>query len=413
MRWVINDGAVKDCLCYVQKRISTTQVTEACEPISLYSGTVRMIRRDIMEVSIERAVISGILSHVLAHKREVSGLLLGTSYPDGKILVSDFVVYKEVGSEDQIEIPPGFLAATRQDLEGKKKYIIGWYHSHPQRNAFISRTDERTQRNLQQFNNKFISLNLAFREENRRELKTITEIICYNLKSDGKPEFFSIQIADRSSSEVAIGEIKSDIEKAKTAVNDLKTAMNSHELRTEFVPPILKFNAVVNDMIMKMAEEIEKVEFEKLPEIEEKSKRILKENDEVRQLNTDFEDQMEKLKRAAGREIRKIKGQKEEIENKLRKELEEVRNESIRVKRENEGLKYEKRRVENEKNNLVRRVGRLESENSELQKKIKDLEEESVKYFEESDIDSQRSKRHKDDPDKDEIKIRRAWEESP
>lgn len=330
-----------------------------------------------MDILIERTVISGILSHALVHKKEVSGLLLGPNPSSEKISVSDFVVYQEVGQEDQVEIPASFLAKTRQDLEekGGGKYIIGWYHSHPHRNAFISRTDERTQMTLQQFNSNFISLNVAFREEDGGKSKLITEVICYRLGSDGKPQYFPLQFKEKFSSEVALGEINADIENVRKSLENLKSIANSDELRREFILPITKFNLLLNRIILKMAQEMDKLEFGKLPDIEEKSKKIENENENVKQKNLNLEEELRKTNETV-KYLQDTKVQKEKDEQNLRKELETFRNECIKRGEENKKLRDENKKVMDEKMEFLRRISKLESDNSELQKRIKDLESE-------------------------------------
>lgn len=345
-----------------------------------------------MQISIERAVISGIISHALAHKREVSGLLLGPGLADERILVSDFVVYKVVGSEAQVEIPVNFLAKIRESLDEKKKYIIGWYHSHPQRNAFISRTDAETQKRLQQFNDNFVSLNVACREENGDKSKTITEIICYKLRSDGKPEFFSIQIVDRFSSDVAVGEVRADIEKARTVLDDLRGILDSSELTAEFVQPILRFNRTIDKIILVIAEEVERLQSTKLPDIEEKTKKIQEENENIRENNRQLTEESAKLteelanvKRIARERLLDMKTQTEKREQELTKELQTTQNEYIKNREENKNLKDEIRKVAQENRGLLKRLSILETENSELRKEIKELKEErfEVEIFEE------------------------------
>ena len=320
-----------------------------------------------MQISIERAVISGIISHALAYEKEVSGLLLGPSLTDGKVLVSDFVVYRVVGSEAQVEIPPDFLAKVREALEGKKKYIIGWYHSHPYRNAFISRRDAETQNRLQQFNSNFVSLNVAYKEENGEKSKTITEMICYRLGSNGKAEYLPIHIIDRYASDVALGEIKADIEKARTMLEELKGIIDSQELQTEFIQPILKYNIIIEKIVLMIAKEIEMLQREKLPDIERKNKKIGEENESLKQ---DLQEANEKANY-----LKEKKDQMERTERELRDDLQAIKNRDIIHEKEIKDLGDENKRINKENEELLRRISKLVAKNSELEKKIKELEE--------------------------------------
>ncbi|MBU7019066.1 MAG: Mov34/MPN/PAD-1 family protein [Theionarchaea archaeon] len=320
-----------------------------------------------MQISIERAVISGIVSHALAYEKEVSGLLLGPSLTDGKVLVSDFVVYRVVGSEAQVEIPPDFLAKVKEALEGKKKYILGWYHSHPQRNAFISRRDAETQNRLQQFNSNFVSLNVAFKEENGEKSKTIIEMICYRLGSGGKAEFLPIRITDRYASEVALGEIKADIEKARAMLEELKGRLDSNELRTELIQPLLKYNIIIEKIVLMMAKEVEILQRVKLLDIEKKNEEIGRENENLKQELQETNETVNYLNEK--------KEQIERIERELRNDLQSTKNDNILRKGEIRDLNNENRRVKKENEELLRRVSKLLSDNSELEKKIKELKE--------------------------------------
>lgn len=314
-----------------------------------------------MQISIEKGVISGIISHALAYRKEISGLLLGSGLADESVLVSDFVVYGAVGSEAQVEIPSDFLAKTRESLEEKKKYIIGWYHSHPQRNAFISHTDERTQATLQQFNSRFFSLNVAFREESD-ERKVVVEIICYRLGRNGNHEFLPLNIMHELPSEIASGELRADLERAKTYLMNIQEALQLPVLDVESLQPALEFDTILTRAVASITSETRRLQSKILPEIEEKRRKVEEENYLIKA-------EFEKIRRIAKARIQELRNENEKKEQERRK----FQNEYIKGREENKKLRDEIRGIKEQNEALLRRVSKLENEKSELIKNLDDL----------------------------------------
>jgi proteasome lid subunit RPN8/RPN11/predicted nucleic acid-binding Zn-ribbon protein len=317
-----------------------------------------------MQISIERGVISGIISHALAHRKEISGLLLGSGPIGESIQVSDFVVYGAVGSEAQVEIPSDFLAKTRESFEEKKKYIIGWYHSHPQKSAFISRTDERTQGTLQQFNSRFFSLNVAYREE-VSDKKVIVEMICYRLGGNGKHEFLSLNVVHEFPSEIALGELRADLERAKINLENIQGMLELPVLNAESLQHLLEFDAILTKAVTSIAHETNRLQSEILPKVEEKKRKVEEENYQVRA-------ELERIKKVAEARIQDLKNENEKKEQECRKS----QNEYVKSREENKKLRDEIRELKEHYEELIRRISKLESEKSELVKKLSDLENE-------------------------------------
>ena len=83
-------------------------------------------------------------------ENEVAGLLLG-SIRRKTLLVSDIITGKQRASATHVVLEDEFLitAASEYGRLGKRKSIVGWYHSHPNLGCFFSSVDFATQKRFQ------------------------------------------------------------------------------------------------------------------------------------------------------------------------------------------------------------------------------------------------------------------------
>lgn len=102
-------------------------------------------------VKLRKKVLNKIRIHaVSSHGNEVAGLLLGSLRQDA-LLVSDTATGKQRSSATHVALEDEFLvmAATKYGRLGKRKSIVGWYHSHPDLGCFVSSIDFATQKRFQ------------------------------------------------------------------------------------------------------------------------------------------------------------------------------------------------------------------------------------------------------------------------
>jgi proteasome lid subunit RPN8/RPN11 len=99
----------------------------------------------------KRKVLKKIRKHAMSSPaNEVAGLLLG-SLRHETLLVSDAVTGKQKSSATHVVLEDEFLvrAANRYGRLGRRKSIVGWYHSHPDLGCFVSSIDFATQERFQ------------------------------------------------------------------------------------------------------------------------------------------------------------------------------------------------------------------------------------------------------------------------
>jgi proteasome lid subunit RPN8/RPN11 len=102
-------------------------------------------------VKLRKRVVRKIREHALSSMRnEVIGLLLG-SIRKNKLVVTDLVTGKQTCSPTHVALEDEFLVSVAFDYGrlGKRKSIVGWYHSHPDMGCFVSGVDFETQRRFQ------------------------------------------------------------------------------------------------------------------------------------------------------------------------------------------------------------------------------------------------------------------------
>jgi proteasome lid subunit RPN8/RPN11 len=85
-------------------------------------------------------------------RNEVAGLLLG-SIRKNVLVVTDVVTGEQMSSPTHVVLEDKFLVriAFEYGRLGKRKSVVGWYHSHPELGCFVSAVDFETQRRFQSF----------------------------------------------------------------------------------------------------------------------------------------------------------------------------------------------------------------------------------------------------------------------
>ncbi|WXG45433.1 MAG: Mov34/MPN/PAD-1 family protein [Candidatus Atabeyarchaeum deiterrae] len=102
-------------------------------------------------VKLKKKVVNEIRKHAESSlSSEVAGLLLGSIHKDS-LLVSDVVTGEQVSSRTHVSLQDKFLVrvAFEYGRRGKKKSVVGWYHSHPELGCFVSQIDFETQKRFQ------------------------------------------------------------------------------------------------------------------------------------------------------------------------------------------------------------------------------------------------------------------------
>jgi proteasome lid subunit RPN8/RPN11 len=101
-------------------------------------------------VRLKKEVLREIRRHAQSANNEVAGLLLG-SIRRNTLLISGVVTGEQSSSPTHVVLEDKFLVRVASEFgrRGKKKSIVGWYHSHPQLGCFVSGTDFETQRRFQ------------------------------------------------------------------------------------------------------------------------------------------------------------------------------------------------------------------------------------------------------------------------
>lgn len=101
-------------------------------------------------VKLKKAVLDDIIKHAQSARNEIAGLLLG-NMRGNTLVVSDSVTGQQSGSATHVVLDDEFLVkvASQYGQRGKKKSIVGWYHSHPEMGCFVSGTDFDTQKRFQ------------------------------------------------------------------------------------------------------------------------------------------------------------------------------------------------------------------------------------------------------------------------
>lgn len=113
-----------------------------------------------MRVRIYPLALGKIIKHSTTMlNREVAGLLIGKSV--GHVLeIWDAVTGEQYGTPAYVQLDEIVMARVAEELAktDKNLYIVGWYHSHPGLDVFLSPTDIDTQRRYQQMYSKAVAL---------------------------------------------------------------------------------------------------------------------------------------------------------------------------------------------------------------------------------------------------------------
>ena len=113
-----------------------------------------------MRVRVYPLALGKIVKHATATlHREVAGLLIGKS--SGQYLeIWDAVTGEQYGTPAYVQLDETVMARVAEELSQSNKglYIVGWYHSHPGLDVFLSPTDIDTQRRYQTMYPKAVAL---------------------------------------------------------------------------------------------------------------------------------------------------------------------------------------------------------------------------------------------------------------
>jgi len=104
-----------------------------------------------LPVKLKKKVLKKIREQAISSPRnEVAGFLLGRLRRN-TLFVSDAVSGKLKSSATHVTLDDEFLvtAASKFGRSGKRKSIVGWYHSHPSLGCFVSSIDFATQKRFQ------------------------------------------------------------------------------------------------------------------------------------------------------------------------------------------------------------------------------------------------------------------------
>ncbi len=102
-------------------------------------------------VKLNKKVLKKIRKQAVSSPRnEVAGLLLGRLLRQ-TLFVCDAITGKQRSSSTHVALEDEFLVRAANDYGrlGKRKSIVGWYHSHPSLGCFVSSIDFATQKRFQ------------------------------------------------------------------------------------------------------------------------------------------------------------------------------------------------------------------------------------------------------------------------
>lgn len=110
-------------------------------------------------VSISKKALKTVMEKAKGTDREIIGVLVGRTEKH-TIVITDAVSGQQESGDVRAQLPPSTIAKVtdrilKGEIEGR---IVGWYHSHPGYGLFMSGTDIKTQKTLQQFSSKVTAL---------------------------------------------------------------------------------------------------------------------------------------------------------------------------------------------------------------------------------------------------------------
>jgi len=141
-----------------------------------------------MRVRIYPLALGKIVKHALTSpNREVAGLLIGKL--NGQILeIWDAVTGEQRGTTAFVYLDEEVMAQVAHELlqSGSDLYIIGWYHSHPGFDVFLSPTDVETQRRYQMMFPKAVALVIDPIEYGRTRKISSLKFKVFRISKEGK-----------------------------------------------------------------------------------------------------------------------------------------------------------------------------------------------------------------------------------
>jgi proteasome lid subunit RPN8/RPN11 len=187
-----------------------------------------------MRVRIFPLALGKIVKHAASsiHK-EVAGLLIGKS--SGQYLeIWDAVTGEQYGTPAYVHLDEEVMARVAEDLSrlGKGLYIVGWYHSHPGLDVFLSPTDIDTQRRYQAMYPKAVAL-VVDPVEYAKTLKISSlKFKVFQISKEGKVVALPVSIGDE--------ELMNEVEHIKQLDrNFMLYCIKMEELRPQLIRSIL------------------------------------------------------------------------------------------------------------------------------------------------------------------------------
>ncbi len=149
-----------------------------------------------MRVRIYPLALVKIIRHSMTHlTKEVAGLLVGKSA--GKYLeIWDAVTGEQHGTPGYVQLDENVMSRVAEQLaqDGKGLYIVGWYHSHPGLNVFLSPTDIDTQKRYQLMYPKAVALVIDPVNFARTHKISSLDFKVFQISKDGKPVTLPVSI---------------------------------------------------------------------------------------------------------------------------------------------------------------------------------------------------------------------------
>ncbi|MEM3096678.1 MAG: Mov34/MPN/PAD-1 family protein [Nitrososphaerota archaeon] len=141
-----------------------------------------------MRARIYPLALGKIIKHTASNpSREVAGLLVGKSHSNVRE-IWDAVTGDQHGTPAFVHLDESVMASVAEQLSqsGAGLYIVGWYHSHPGLDVFLSPTDIDTQRRYQLLYPKAVALVIDPAEYVRTKRISSLRFRVFHLAKDGR-----------------------------------------------------------------------------------------------------------------------------------------------------------------------------------------------------------------------------------
>jgi len=149
-----------------------------------------------MRARIYPLALGKIIKHTSSNPhREVAGLLVGKSHSN-ILEIWDAVTGEQHGTPAFVHLDETVMASVAEQLSQSNSglYIVGWYHSHPGLDVFLSPTDIDTQRRYQLLYPKAVALVIDPAEYIRTKRISSLRFKVFHLSKDGKVMVLPVSI---------------------------------------------------------------------------------------------------------------------------------------------------------------------------------------------------------------------------